>query len=108
METYFIAIRITPLADNPLEAKIEEATVYFWIVETTPEAATEKASRYLASYRWKLESVQTEAVAVTAADFADQEDGLKNWWKAKQKGFAAQFVAKPKPATTPADKIPAL
>jgi hypothetical protein len=34
---------------------------------------------------------------VTAADFADQEDGLMGFWKAKQKGFAAQFVAKPKP-----------
>jgi len=33
---------------------------------------------------------------VTAADFVDQEEGLKNWWKAKQNGFAAHFVGKPK------------
>ena len=91
-----MATRVTPLADNPLVTKIEEATAYFWIVEPAPGEAMERATRYLASYKWKLESVETEPVAVTAADFVDQEEGLKNWWKAKQKGFAAQFVGKPK------------
>jgi hypothetical protein len=96
VETYFIATRVTPLPDNPLLTKIEEATVYFWIVEPAPETAMDRATRYLASYRWKLESIDTEPVVVTAADFATQEEGLKNWWKAKQKGFAAHFVGKPK------------
>ena len=96
METYFIATRVTPLPDNPLTPKIEEARVYFWIVEPAPEPAMERANRYLASYKWKLEAVETEPVVVTAADFADQEEGLKSWWKAKQKGFAAHFVGKPK------------
>jgi hypothetical protein len=96
LETYFVATRVTPLPENPLVAKVEEARVYFWIVEPTPVAALERATRYLVSYRWKLESIETEPVVVTAADFVDQEEGLKNWWKAKQKGFAAHFVGKPK------------
>lgn len=100
METYFIATRVTPLSDNPLAAKLEEAKVYFWIVEPAPDKAMERASRYLASYKWKLESVETEPMAVTAADFVGQEEGLMNWWKAKQKGFAARFVGKPKAGVT--------
>jgi anion-transporting ArsA/GET3 family ATPase len=100
LETYFIATRVTPLPDNPLVAKIEEAKVHFWIVEPAPDKAMERATRYLASYKWRLESVETEPVVVTAADFVDQEDGLKNWWKAKQKGFAARFMGKPKAGAT--------
>jgi hypothetical protein len=96
VETYFIATRVTPLPDNPLASKVEEARVYFWIVEPAPEAAMVRATRYLASYKWKVESIEKGPLTVTAADFADQEEGLKNWWKAKQKGFAAQFVGKPR------------
>jgi hypothetical protein len=97
METYFISTQVTPLPDNPLVAKVENARVYFWILDSSPENAGERATRYLSSYRWKLESLDSGPVAVTAADFADQQDGLKGFWKAKQKGFAAQFVAKPRP-----------
>ena len=104
METYFIATRVTPLPDNPLVSKIDEAMVYFWIVEPAAESAMARANRYLASYKWKLESVETAPVGVTAADFADQQEGLKNWWKAKQKGFAAHFVGKPKAGTEMARK----
>jgi hypothetical protein len=96
VDTYFIITSVTPKPDNPLKSKIEEAKVHFWIVEPNAEAAMERANRYLASYKWKLELVEKEPVPVTAADFVDQEEGLKNWWKAKQKGFAAHFVARPK------------
>ena len=58
-------------------------------------------SEYLSKYRWELNSVDIAPKEVTAADFADQEDGLMGFWKAKQKGFAAQFVAKPKPGMKP-------
>jgi hypothetical protein len=97
METYFITVQVKPLSENPLMEKVEEAHVYFWIVDDSPDKAMERASEYLAKYRWQLNSVEKEPVEVTAADFADQEDGLMGFWKAKQKGFAAQFVAKPKP-----------
>ncbi len=97
MKTYFISVQVTPLAENPLGEKIEEARVYFWIIDVSPEKAMERVSEYLGKYRWELKSVEKEPVEVTAADFADQEDGLLGFWKAKQKGFAAQFVAKPKP-----------
>jgi hypothetical protein len=97
MKTYFITIHVHPLPENPLVTKIEEARVHFWIVDTSPEEAMERATRYLASYRWKLESVEKGPVEATAADFMDQEEGLKGFWKAKQKGFSAQFVGKPKP-----------
>jgi hypothetical protein len=97
VETYFIATRVTPLPDNPLTTKVEEARAYFWIVEPAGQRALERALHYLDAYKWKLEAVEKEPVVVTAADFTDQEDGLKNWWKAKQKGFAAHFVAKPRP-----------
>jgi hypothetical protein len=96
VETYFIATRVTPLTDNPLAARVEEARVYFWIVEPASQPALERALRYIEAYKWKLEAVEKEPVVVTAADFVDQEDGLKNWWKAKQNGFAAHFVAKPR------------
>jgi hypothetical protein len=104
VETYFIATRVTPLPDNPLASKVEEARVYFWVVEPVPEAAMDRAKRYLASYRWKLESVEKGPLAVTAADFVDQQEGLKNWWKAKQKGFAAHFVGKPRDDVGPPSK----
>jgi hypothetical protein len=97
MTTYFITIQVTPLSENPLVEKIEEARVYFWIVDDSPEKAMERASVYLSKYRWKLNSVNAGPMEVTAADFADQEDGMMGFWKAKQKGFASQFVAKPKP-----------
>jgi hypothetical protein len=97
MTTYFITVLVRPLQENPLIEKIEEARVYFWIIDVSPEMAMERASEYLVKYRWELKSVEKEPVEVTAADFADQEDGLLGFWKAKQKGFAAQFVAKPKP-----------
>lgn len=97
MPTYFITVQVRPLPENPLVEKIEEARVYFWIVDDFPEKATERASDYLSKYRWKLHSVDAGPMEVTAADFADQEEGLLGFWKAKQKGFASQFVAKPKP-----------
>jgi hypothetical protein len=101
VKTYFVATNVTPLPDNPLIAKIEEAKVYFWVVDSGPERAMERATQYLASYRWKMESVETAATEVTAIDFADHEDGLRNFWKAKQKGFAAQFVGKPRTGSAP-------
>lgn len=102
MNTYFIATNVVPLPDNPLGSKIEGAKAYFWIVDSEPNAAMERAARYLDSYKWRLQSVETEPVEVTAANFAENEAGLKNWWKAKQKGFAAHFVGKPKiAASTP-------
>jgi hypothetical protein len=97
LETYFIAIKVTPLPENPLVAKVESALVYFWIVDASGEAAKERATTYLASYRWMLESIEKGPVETTAADFADQEEGLKGFWKAKQKGFAAHFIGKPRP-----------
>ncbi len=100
MKTYFISVKVKPLTENPLSEKIEEARVYFWIVDELPEKAMERASEYLSRYRWKPDSVEREPVEVTAADFADQEEGLTGFWKAKQKGFAAQFMAKPKPGQT--------
>jgi len=96
VKTYFIASQVTPLPDNPLIEKIEEAYVYFWIVDSSPEKAMDRAADYLSSYRWKLKSVDKGPTEVTAADFADQEEGLTGFWRAKQKGFAAQFVGKPK------------
>jgi hypothetical protein len=100
MTTYFINVQVRPSPENPLIEKIEEARVYFWIVDDSPDKAMERALTYLSKYRWKLHSVDTEPLEVTAADFADQEDGLMGFWKAKQKGFSAQFVAKPKPGMT--------
>ena len=97
MKTYFIATQVKPLPESPLIDKVHEATVYFWIVDGLPEEAMKRASEYLSKYRWKLDPVEKGPLEVTAADFADQEDGLMGFWKAKQKGFAAQFVAKPKP-----------
>ena len=97
IETYFITVNVSPLPENPLVDKIEEALVHFWIVDESPEKAMERATSYLASYRWSLKSVETGPVATTAADFAEQEEGLLGFWKAKQKGFAAQFFGKPKP-----------
>jgi hypothetical protein len=97
VKTYFIAMQVTPLPDNPLIAKIEEAYVYFWIVDSSPENTMERAKKHLSSYLWKVKSIDTEPMEATAADFADQEEGLKGFWRAKQKGFAAQFVGKPRP-----------
>jgi hypothetical protein len=102
MTTYFITVQVKPLTENPLIEKIEEALVYFWIIDASPEKVMERASEYLDKYRWELKSVEKGPVEVTAADFADQEDGLMGFWKAKQKGFTAQFVAKPKPGMKPA------
>jgi hypothetical protein len=100
MKTYFLTVQVRPLPESPLIDQIEEAYVYFWIVDDFPDRAMERASEYLSKYRWKLNSVDTEPLEVVAADFADQEDGLMGFWKAKQKGFAAQFAAKPKPGRT--------
>jgi hypothetical protein len=98
METYFIKITVSPLPENPLASKIESAQVHFWIVEPSPEDALKRADRYLAKYLWHTESLDLGPVATTAADFVTQEEGLKGWWKAKQKGFAAHFAGKPKTA----------
>lgn len=95
--TYFIATHVTPLPENPLNEKVVDAHVYFWVVDSAPENALERAKKHLSLYLWKLESIDTGPVETTAADFADQEEGLKGFWQAKQKGFAAHFVAKPKP-----------
>ncbi|HEX2964476.1 MAG TPA: hypothetical protein VHO84_01750 [Syntrophorhabdaceae bacterium] len=96
MATYFISIFVSPLEDNPLRDKVEEARVFFWIVEQSPEEAMQRASEYLVKYRWEEKSIEKSAFEVQAADFAGQEEALLGFWKAKQKGFAAQFLAKPK------------
>ena len=44
VKTYFVATRVTPLPDNPLLPRIEEAGVYFWVVESAPEHAMERAT----------------------------------------------------------------
>jgi hypothetical protein len=100
MKTFFVAVQVAPLPDNPLIEKIEEARVYFWVVDDSPDKAMERSSEYLSKYRWQLKAVEKEAVEVTAADFAEHEEGLLGFWKAKQKGFAAQFMGKPKPDKT--------
>lgn len=96
MNTYFVAVQVSPMPDNPLLEKIEEARVYFWIVDSSPENAMVRAREYLLKYLWKEEALEKGPVVVTAADFATHEEGLKGWWRAKQKGFAAQFIGKPK------------
>lgn len=98
--TYYIVTNAVPLGDNPLATKIGETKVYFWIVDSGPEIAMDRAAKYLDSYKWKLRSIETEPVEVSAANFAESEVGLKNWWKAKQKGFAAHFVGKPRTGPT--------
>jgi hypothetical protein len=100
MSIYFIATRVTPLPNNPLVPKVERALVYFWIDDASAEKSMERATAYLASYRWNLEAVDNGPVETTAADFADQEEGLKGFWKARQKGFAAHFMAKAKTPQT--------
>jgi hypothetical protein len=97
MNTYFITIHVHPLPENQLVAKIEEAYVHFWIVDASPEKAMERAKQYLTSHYWNLASVETGPVETTAVDFAGQEEGLKGFWMAKQNGFAAQIVGKPRP-----------
>lgn len=97
MDTYFIKISVTPLPDNPMVTKVESAHVHFWIVEPSQEEALKRATRYLESYKWQIEAIENGPVATTAADFVTQQEGLKGWWKAKQKGFAAHFEAKPIP-----------
>jgi hypothetical protein len=101
MSIYFIATRVTPLPNNPLAPKVERALVYFWIDDVSQEKSMERAKDYLASYRWDLVGVDNGPVETTAADFADQEEGLKGFWKAKQKGLAAHFVAKPRSEQPP-------
>ncbi len=97
METYFIGVQVTPLPDNPLATKVESARVFFWIVDAAPENAMKRATDHLTEFLWNLETVEKEPTVVTAADFANHQEGLKGWWQAKQKGFAAQFMAKPIP-----------
>ncbi len=104
MSIYFISTRVTPLPNNPLIEKVERALAYFWIEDASGEKAMERATAHLASYRWNLEAVDSGPVETTAADFVDQEEGLTNFWKAKQKGFAARFIAKPKQVGPDADK----
>ena len=53
MTTYFITVQVKPLPENPLTEKIEEARVYFWIVDDSPDKAMERASEYLSKYRWE-------------------------------------------------------
>lgn len=96
MKTYFLAAQVTPLRSNPLADKIESAYVYFWILDSAPEKALKRASDYLALYKWNLVSFDTKPTETTASDFKEQEDGLKGFEKAQQKGFSAQFVAKPR------------
>ncbi len=102
--TYFIAAQVSPLPDNPLSEKVLEAYVYFWVVDSEPDKAMNRATEYLVSYKWKLEKIDNGPVETTAADFADQEEGLKGFWRAKQKGFAAHFVGKPKPGQIEPEK----
>ncbi len=40
MATYFISIFAKPLQDNPLSEKVDEARVFFWIVDESSETAT--------------------------------------------------------------------
>lgn len=97
MATYFVSIFVTPLEDNPLREKVDEARVFFWIVDESPDTAMQRAEEYLVKYRWNVQSIEKTAFEVTAADFAGKEEALLGFWKAKQKGFAAQFTARPKP-----------
>jgi hypothetical protein len=54
-------------------------------VDASSEKAMERATRHLASYCWRLESVEKGSVETAAADFMDQEEGLKSFWREKQK-----------------------
>ena len=97
MAMYFVSIFVKPLQDNPLREKVDEARVFFWIVDESPENAMQRAKDYLIKYKWDVQSVEKSAFEVTAADFAGKEEAMLGFWKAKQKGFAAQFTARPKP-----------
>ncbi len=99
METYFAAVQVTPLPGNQFIERVKDTSIYFWISDETPERAMERVSAYLSNNCWKLITIEKEATAVTAADFADNEDGMMGFWKAKQSGFAARVIAKTKTET---------
>ncbi len=97
MKTYFVAVRVTPLSENRFFGKVEDVSIYFWINDETPEKVMERVNAYLFKNHWKLDTVEKGAAEVTTADFADNEDGMMGFWKAKQTGFAARVIAKQKP-----------
>ncbi len=99
METYFIAVQVGPLPGNQFLERVEDASIYFWINDETPERAMGRVSAYLSNNCWKLTTIDKEATAVTATDFANNEDGMMGFWKAKQSGFAARVIAKTKSGT---------
>ncbi len=96
VKTYFVAVQVTPLPENQFVKKVEDASIYFWINDEAPEKVRERVDAYLLRNNWKLDVIEKEAVEVTAADFAENEDGMMGFWKAKQTGFAARVIAKQK------------
>ena len=61
MTTYFITVQVRPLPENPLIEKIEEARVYFWIIDDSPEKAMERASEYLVKISLETEFSRNRA-----------------------------------------------
>ncbi len=97
MKTYFVAVQVIPLPKNQFLNKVEDASIYFWINDESPEKVMERVNTYLLKNNWELDAIEKDAVEVTAADFAENEDGMMGFWKAKQTGFAARVIAKQKP-----------
>jgi len=47
VKTYFVAVQVIPLPKNQFLNKVEDASIYFWINDESPEKVMERVNTYL-------------------------------------------------------------
>lgn len=92
MAMFFIKFQVIPSENNAQAALVEGAFAHCWIVESSEDAAYNKAYFYVSKYEWKIADTKTFPIKVTEADFEDRDIGLALYREAQEKGIAIAYV----------------
>ena len=94
MDIYFILFKVEPTTDNPYYSMAKGANASFWVLDSDPSSAEQRALYCLAVKKLKVTETEQAAVAVTAEHFTQREVGLASYYKAKRNGIAMTLVGR--------------
>lgn len=95
MAIYFFTFRASPTPDAKEFETSGGAYVNCWIRNDDADQAEERASELIYEYGWSVDSLE-EAVAVTSADYVDDEENREFYEQSLVEGEVLVFTTWPR------------